>query len=143
MFQTLGLTWVMAQSGLLVLRRFREVSYIFEEIFVDIEMSSSLSRACLLSLAIYDQYRDILCKVNQHSLLLLMSWGCTDPQEGAGSAMVILRTPACVKSRLMATTHYPEPASLRYWDSLVQKCQHGVWHCNSSPDLRFYAGCSQ
>ncbi|WP_408669464.1 MutS-related protein, partial [Streptococcus pneumoniae] len=91
MLKTLGLTQVMAQSGLPILADKGSRVGIFEEIFADIGIV------------------DILGKVNQHSLLLLDELGAgTDPQEGAALAMAILEDLRLRQIKTMATTHYPE-----------------------------------
>ena len=55
MLKTLGLTQVMAQSGLPILADKGSRVGIFEKSLLILEMSSLLSRACLPSLA-HDQY---------------------------------------------------------------------------------------
>ena len=109
MLKTLGLTQVMAQSGLPILADKGSRVGIFEEIFADIGDEQSIEQSLSTFSSHMTNIVDILGKVNQHSLLLLDELGA-----GTGSPRGSRPLPwqfwdlRLRQVKTMATTHYPE-----------------------------------
>ena len=107
--KTLGLTIMMAQSGLFIpADDFSKIS-IFNDIYTDIGDNQSIEQSLSTFSASMKNIVHILENADEDSLVLFDELGNgTDPTEGAALAMAIIDTLVKRESLIVSTTHYSE-----------------------------------
>ena len=134
MLKTLGITQLMAQSGLPILADEGSKVAVFKDIFADIGDEQSIEQ----SLSTFSSHMQ---KANKDSLVLFDELGAgTDPQEGAALAMSILEHLRLSDIKTMITTHYPELKAYGIETEFIENASMEFDMVTLSPTYHFMQG---
>ena len=107
--KTVGLTLLMAYSGILIPAKENSLIYVFDNIFCDIGDEQSIAESVSTFSAHILNIIEITKKVSDNSLVILDELGSgTDPIEGSALAISILEYFCSKHCLTIATTHYKE-----------------------------------
>ncbi|WP_017549060.1 endonuclease MutS2 [Salinicoccus carnicancri] len=113
--KTIGLSALMAQSGIPVPARDGSRLRIFSKIYSDIGDEQSIEQSLSTFSSHMTNITGILDETDADSLVLLDELGAgTDPEEGAALAISILEYLLSRNATIVATTHYPQLKSFSY-----------------------------
>lgn len=113
--KTVGLSVLMAQSGIPVPSHDGAQLKLFNSVYSDIGDEQSIEQSLSTFSSHMKNITTIIEEADEHSLVLLDELGAgTDPEEGASLAISIIEFLLGKASRIIATTHYPHLKTFSY-----------------------------